>query len=386
MRRLVILLTALLVLGAAAALPAGAQSPDETAAEAEFLDRINQRRSQLGLAPLGVYWDLVDDARAHSRYQADGRCSAGQRICHSDNLGRVADGWHLLGENVGVGYEVAELDRAFWESPTHQANVVGNYNYAGVGVVIRDDGTLYVTVLFMRGEDGLPAHQPGPLSPGADRPALYDAATGAWWSTDGADSGLVSGAPGDQPLACDWNGDGTTTVGLFQTGHLSLGEGAPGVFYGSPGDVALCGDWDGDGVQTIGVFRPESGTVFLRNTNSIGPAHAELRFGEVGDVPIAGDWFGTGYDSVAMLRPATGTLYLTDGGTTIGNVLAIPGPVLSAGEQLIAGDWDGTGADALGVYRPATSEFHLSLGLDPAADTVVISADRSTGSALAGRW
>lgn len=117
-----------------------------TAPEIGFLDHINAERAAANLPPLAPYWDLIDDARAHSDAM---RQSGG--IYHNPSLSQVTVGWQALGENVGVGPTVDSLHQAFMNSPAHAANVLGNYDYAGVGVVT--DPTMWVTVVFMRHED-----------------------------------------------------------------------------------------------------------------------------------------------------------------------------------------------------------------------------------------
>lgn len=394
-RRFILLCAGLLYALSAAVGPAGAADTDEAVAEADFLRLINERRARLDLAPLDVYWDLVDDARAHSHFQSQDRCGDAKRICHNPELGSVTDGWYALAENVGVGYDVDGLDRAFWESPAHQQNVVGNFNYAGVGVVVRDDGSMYVTVVFMRGPAGLPAERPDDVysfPAGADRPGVHDPGRSSW-SLYGESRNFYYGLPDDVPLTCDWDGRDGSSVGLYrnETGFLYLrnqnafGDADLASFYGTPVDVPLCGDWDGDGAETIGVYRPGTNTFYLHNRNALGLADAEIVFGEPGDVPLVGDWFGAGYDSVAVYRPANRTLYLADGSLRLGNVVAIPGPVLAAGDQLVVGDWDADGADTPGVYRPDTGEFWVHHGLTAGEGSARIQLP-ADGVAVVGSW
>ncbi len=119
-------------------------------AESDFVSLVNQERSSRGLRRLEVYWDLVDDARAHTQDMI----AAGE-IFHSSNLGSVTSGWWALGENVGVGPSPSRIHGAFMNSPSHRANILGDYNYIGVGAARAPDGSLYVTVIFMKGPDGL---------------------------------------------------------------------------------------------------------------------------------------------------------------------------------------------------------------------------------------
>ena len=143
-RRYLILLAAASVFIALFAVPAMAGPAGQ------FISKINSSRSAAGLAPVQGYWDLSDDARRHSNRMAE----RGE-LYHSGNLGGVTSGWSGLGENVGVGIDVSGLHQAFMNSSGHRRNILGNFNYVGVGVTVDDEGFMWVTVIFMRGPDGL---------------------------------------------------------------------------------------------------------------------------------------------------------------------------------------------------------------------------------------
>jgi hypothetical protein len=143
-RRYLILLAAASVFIALFAVPAMAGSADQ------FISKINSSRSAAGLPPVQGYWDLADDARRHSNAMAE----RGE-LYHSGNLGRVTSGWTGLGENVGVGIDVSGLHQAFMNSSGHRRNILGNFNYVGVGVTVDDEGFMWVTVIFMKAPDGL---------------------------------------------------------------------------------------------------------------------------------------------------------------------------------------------------------------------------------------
>ncbi len=140
-----------LVLAAITAVFVGAFAVPAVASPAgEFISRINASRSAAGLGPLESYWDLTDDARAHSNRMAE----QGQ-IFHSSSLGSVTSVWQNLGENVGVGLDSAGLHTAFMNSPGHRANILGDFNYVGVGVTVGEDNFMWVTVIFMKAAPGL---------------------------------------------------------------------------------------------------------------------------------------------------------------------------------------------------------------------------------------
>ncbi|MCL1692197.1 MAG: CAP domain-containing protein [Actinomycetia bacterium] len=138
-RKISIIVVALVVMTVGLALPAQAGT------EGAFLSKINASRSAAGLAPVSVHSDLVPDARTHSA-----QMMAAGEIYHTSPLSAVASGWEALAENVGAGPSVDSLHAAFMASSGHRRNILGDYNYVGIGVSQSDSGQLWVTVIFMR--------------------------------------------------------------------------------------------------------------------------------------------------------------------------------------------------------------------------------------------
>src|SRR5262249_5641098 len=118
------------------------------------------------------------------------------------------------------------------------------------------------------------------------------------------------------PVSGDWDGDGITTVGVFDpigqfgqapaTWYLRNSDtpGAPDFppsAYGAAGWVALSGDWDGDGDETVGVFdavgqfgQPPA-SWYLNNSNSNsnspgGPPATPFAYGSTDWQPLVGAW------------------------------------------------------------------------------------------------
>lgn len=119
--------------------------PAVAGAEGTLLSRINNSRANAGLPPVQTHGDLTDDARSHT----DAMIASGG-IYHNPNLAGVTSGWEALGENVGVGSDANQLHDAFMASSGHRANILGDYNYVGIGAKVDDNGHLWATVVFMR--------------------------------------------------------------------------------------------------------------------------------------------------------------------------------------------------------------------------------------------
>jgi uncharacterized protein YkwD len=135
---------------AVAVLFMGMAIPAFAGPEGTLVSKINSSRSAAGLAPLETYWDLTDDARAHSARMMD----RGD-IYHNPALGSVTGVWEKLGENVGMGVDLNALHSAFMNSSSHRGNILGDYNYVGVGVKTDAAGVYWVTVVFMKAAPGL---------------------------------------------------------------------------------------------------------------------------------------------------------------------------------------------------------------------------------------
>jgi hypothetical protein len=129
----------------------GKASPAAADLEAEYtlVQLINGERKARGLPSLAIYWDLVDDAQAHA-----GRMASAGAIFHNSGLAATTSGWYTLAENVGAGEAMVLVQDAFVDSPSHLANVLGDFNYVGVGVAA-SGSRMYIDVIFMKGPGGL---------------------------------------------------------------------------------------------------------------------------------------------------------------------------------------------------------------------------------------
>lgn len=186
MRRPRILFFALFLLApllAGSAASSGATSPETD--EFAFLQSANDARSAARLAPLKMSTSLVEYARSHSARMRD----AGG-IFHTEDLAVVANQrvpkWQRAGENVGMGGSVESLHTALMNSPGHRANILGDYNYVGLGVV-HTSGKMYVTQFFAKTPADLPVSAGQNTSPFGSLDVVsrsIDLATVAGWTID----------------------------------------------------------------------------------------------------------------------------------------------------------------------------------------------------------
>jgi hypothetical protein len=146
-------------------------------AESDFVAKINAERSSRGMNTLAVDGGLASHARNHTQDMIN----AGEIYHSSEAELRAAggSGWSAVGENVGRGGSVSSLHSAFMNSPGHRANILGDYNYVGVGTGV-SNGVLYVTVVFMKkGSTAPPTTAPPTTAPPTTAPPATSAPTTA---------------------------------------------------------------------------------------------------------------------------------------------------------------------------------------------------------------
>ncbi|MEM8678468.1 MAG: SdrD B-like domain-containing protein, partial [Planctomycetota bacterium] len=117
--------------------------------------------------------------------------------------------------------------------------------------------------------------------------------------------------------------------------------------FGAPGDYPVVGDWNGDGISSIGVFQQGEWHLDIDGDGRWSKRDRSFTFGQAGDRPIVGDFNGDGIDDLAVLRD--GVVYLDANGdhawTDHDQQVR-----LQPGETPVAGDWDGDGADEIATY------------------------------------
>jgi hypothetical protein len=234
---------------------------------------------------------------------------------------------------------------------------------------------------------------------------LYRPSTGTWYLIangtavwHGCEVDICLGPFGqltDLPVVGDWNGSGTTNIGIYdsesQTWELdSTGDGSwqgcaldTCLHFAPPQgssslEVPVTGSWDGSGKHVVGIFQlapnlsgdnGDSGYwYFDRNANgNWDGCTSDLclkPFGAAGDVPIVGDWNGNGVSKIGVFEPQSGIWKLDFNGNGKWDGCETDrcfGPFGYDGDIPVAGDWDGSGTSKIGIFRPNTGEWFLDL-------------------------
>ena len=120
--------------------------PGDGSETAQLVALVNRYRAANGLPALEQAGDATAKAQRHSEDMA-----AQGRIFHSSSLSSgISGGWSSLGENVGMGGSVGQIESMFEASSAHRDNLLNpSFNQLGVGVAYGSDGALYVTEVFV---------------------------------------------------------------------------------------------------------------------------------------------------------------------------------------------------------------------------------------------
>lgn len=173
----------------------------------------------------------------------------------------------------------------------------------------------------------------------------------------------------DIPIAGDWDGNGTVTPGIVRqngthwewllSNSLTGGAATYDFIYGAiePGDVPVVGDWDGNGTTTVGIAR-RNGTHWewlLRNSNTGGAADDDFIYAGYTstDRPVVGDWDGNGTTTVGIARQnGTHWEWLLRNSNTGGAATYDFGYAgYYSTDVPVVGDWDGNGTTTIGIAR-----------------------------------
>jgi hypothetical protein len=126
---------------------------------------------------------------------------------------------------------------------------------------------------------------------------------------DAGDKTVQFGQAGDIPVVGDWTGTGHIALGLYRqgtfildlSGHLSgIPTGLNDVTYagfGLSSDIPVAADWNGSGTTKVGVFRNGSWLVDYNGDGVFNGSDRTYTYGQAGDLPVVGDWDSSGHPS-----------------------------------------------------------------------------------------
>lgn len=128
------------------------------AAEQSAFNQINQKRVEMGLAPLVWSDELAAVARLHSQNMAEFKFFSHRGLDNklvSDRADQIKIGrWRSIGENIafnrGFGDPVRKAVELWLDSPEHCRNMLDpNWRESAVGVAKAADGSVYFTQVFL---------------------------------------------------------------------------------------------------------------------------------------------------------------------------------------------------------------------------------------------
>ncbi|MEQ1603796.1 MAG: CAP domain-containing protein [Pyrinomonadaceae bacterium] len=128
------------------------------AAEQAAFNQINQKRLEMGLAPLVWSDELAAVARLHSQNMAEFKFFSHRGLDNklvSDRADQLKIGrWRSIGENIafnrGFQNPVGKAVELWLDSPTHRRNMLDpNWKESAIGVAKAADGAVYFTQVFL---------------------------------------------------------------------------------------------------------------------------------------------------------------------------------------------------------------------------------------------
>ncbi len=118
----------------------------------ELLELHNRYRAGEGLPPLAIDDRLGSAAQTHAQDMAVRGVMAhegGDGSNPADRVERAGYHYASTGENVAMGQSTPEeAVRAWWDSPPHRRNILGQYIQCGAGRSVGADGRIYWCMNF----------------------------------------------------------------------------------------------------------------------------------------------------------------------------------------------------------------------------------------------
>lgn len=135
--------------------PTDPGDPTAVAIETSVHAKINAYRATKGLPALELNATIAAQARAHSSNMASSAVAFGHdgfndRVTEISKVIAVSDAAENVAFNNGFDDPASEAVRGWLNSPGHLANIEGDYELTGIGVVKSSDGAYYFTQIFVK--------------------------------------------------------------------------------------------------------------------------------------------------------------------------------------------------------------------------------------------
>jgi uncharacterized protein YkwD len=119
--------------------------------ELEAMDIINTYRVSVGLNQLKQINHISYKSEEHDHYMiANDVVNHNDFVARSENLISVLNA-KRVGENIAYNYNTPQSAVKAWlNSPTHKANIEGDYTHFGIAIKTNQEGKKYYTNIFVK--------------------------------------------------------------------------------------------------------------------------------------------------------------------------------------------------------------------------------------------